>query len=308
MAASDVVDRETLRDFVEGGVSHFLSLTNLSDIMAFKGLVQTEGSEWNSGPLFLMLLTLDGSIIWHGDDPSAENKNLAAVEDSSGKKVFEEFLAKAKSGGGFVEYHWDDPTRPDDPLRKLSYAATYDSAWSGKTLLLVGGYEQDLSHLPYPVADLPRPEVTASEVVDRETLRIFVEESTKAFQSAYLTENYTGLSGTKNAFRAEGDWRSGSTYVWVVSDEGIIVFHGSEPHREGKPVNLDREDVNGFQFVQALISAGTTGSGYVEYYYDDPAIEGDEEIGSPKVGYVSSFMLPGLNSPFIVGSGIYVGI
>ncbi|SAY39027.1 hypothetical protein FLM9_1074 [Candidatus Synechococcus spongiarum] len=55
----------------------------------------------------------------------------------------------------------------------MSYAASYESAWSGKTLLMIGGYEQDLSGLPFPIADLPRPAITASEVVDRETLRIF---------------------------------------------------------------------------------------------------------------------------------------
>ena len=305
VAASDVVDRSTLKRFAEGGVSHLRSLDNLSDLVAFKNVVQTEGSPWNSGSLFLMLITLDGSIIWHGGNPEVENRSLAAVEDERGKKVFPEWLAQAKSGGGFVEYHWDDPTRLDDPLRKLSYSAFYSSAWSGKKLMLVAGYQQDLSHIPVPIADLPRPAVTASEVVDRETLRIFVEESAKVFQAAYLTENYRGLAGTKNAFRTKGDWKDGGTYLWVVSDEGIVVFHGSEQHRENKPANLDREDVNGFKFVEALFAKGAAGGGYVEYHYDNPAIQGDEEFGSPKIGYASSFYLPGLEDPFIVGSGIY---
>ena len=297
----------TLKNFVEGGVSHLRSLSRLTEIVAFRDLLYTEGA-WKSDSLFLMLLTTNGNILWHGGDPSVENKNVAAVLDGRGKKVVQELLAQAKSGGGFVEYHLDNPTDPENPLRKLSYAATYKSAWSGKTLVLVGGYEQDLSHVPDEIADLPRPAVTASEVVDRETLRVFVEESARAFQAAYLTENYTGVSGTKNAFRVEGDWKAGSIYVWVVSDEGVVVFHGSEQHREGKLADLDREDVNGFKFMQDLIATGKAGSGYVEYYYDDPAIQGDEDTGSPKIGYVSSFALPGLKDPFIVGSGIYVGI
>lgn len=154
--------------------------------------------------------------------------------------------------------------------------------------------------------DLPRPAPTASEVVDRETLRIFVEESAKVFQKAYMTENYSGLAGTKNAFRVEGNWKAGSTSVWVVSDEGVVVFHGLERHRENKPANFDREDINGVKFVEDLIAAGAAGGGYVEYYYDNSMIDGDEETGSPKVSYAFPFTLPGREGPFVVVSGIYV--
>ena len=86
----------------------------------------------------------------------------------------------------------------------------------------------------------PSPAVTAAEVVDRETLTTFVEEAATAFRAAYLTENFSGVSAVKNAFRAEGDWKSGSVYVWVVSDEGYVVFHGSEQHREGKRSNPEQ--------------------------------------------------------------------
>ncbi len=45
-----------------------------------------------------MLLTPNGNILWHGKDPSAENKNVMAVEDSRGKKVVQELLAQAEGG------------------------------------------------------------------------------------------------------------------------------------------------------------------------------------------------------------------
>ena len=305
VAASDVTDRETLKGFVEGGVNYLRTLTTLPEIMMFRDRLQTEGF-WKSDSQFLMLLTPNGNILWHGEDPSAENKNVIAVEDNRGKKVVHELLAQAKSGGGFVEYHWDDPTQSDDPLHKLSYAASYTSAWSGNTLILIGGYEQDLSKISPHIEDLPPSAVTASEVVDRETLRIFVEESAKVFQEAYMTENYSGLAGTKNAFRVEGNWKAGSTYVWVVSDEGVVVFHGLERHRESKPANLDREGVNGVKFVRDLIATGAAGGGYVEYSYDNPMIDGDEETGSPKVDYAAPFTLPGREGPFVVVSGIYL--
>ena len=37
--------------------------------------------------------------------------------------------------------------------------------------------------------------------------------------------------------------------------------------------------------MQELLSAAAEGGGYVEYLWDDPAVAGDEETGSPKVGY-----------------------
>lgn len=307
ITASEVVDRESLQAFVTGAKDHLFSLRNVGQFAQLRESLRTEG-DWKSDSLFLMFLTPDGNVMLHGNDPTAENKNISAVEDDQGKKVVQELLAAAEQGGGFVEYHWDDPDQPDDEIRKVSYAIDITAPRSGQKVVMVGGYAQDLSHVPVEVPDLPRPAVTAAEVVDRETLTTFVEEAATAFRAAYLTENFSGVSAVKNAFRAEGDWKSGSVYVWVVSDEGYVVFHGSEQHREGKRSNLNREDINGIQFVRELIATGAAGGGYVEYNYDNPAVEGDEDTGSPKVGYATSFTLPGRDDhPFVVGSGIYYG-
>ena len=305
IAASEVSDRESLEGFVTGAKDHLLSVRGLGQLAQLRKIFRADEGDWKSDSLFLMLLAPNGDVLVHGDDPTAENRNISAVEDDQGKKVVQELLAAAERGGGFVEYHWDDPTQPDDEIRKVSYAVQLGSGPAPK-VVMVGGYAQDLSQVPVDIADLPRPAITAAEVVDRETLTTFVEEAAKAFRAAYLTEGLSGLSTTRNAFRAEGDWKSGSVYVWVVSDEGYIVFHGSEQHREGQRANLDREDVNGIQFVRELVAAGAAGGGTVEYYYDNPAVEGDEDTGSPKIGYATSFTLPGRDkNPFVVGSGIY---
>ncbi|SAY38417.1 cache domain-containing protein [Candidatus Synechococcus spongiarum] len=173
-------------------------------------------------------------------------------------------------------------------------------------VVMAGGYAQDLSQVPVNSSDLPRPAITAADVTDRETLTTFVEAAVQAFRAAYVAGGWSSLSATRNTFRAEG---SGSVHVWVVSDEGYyIVFHGSQQHREGECANLGREDVNGIQFVRELIAAGAAGGGYVEYAYNNPEIESDEDTRSSKVGYATSFTLPGRDkNPFIVGSGIYHG-
>ncbi|WP_074456888.1 hypothetical protein [Candidatus Synechococcus spongiarum] len=52
------------------------------------------------------------------------------MEDDRGKKVMQKLLAAAGQGGGFVEYHWDDPTQPDDEIRKVSHAVELGSQGS----------------------------------------------------------------------------------------------------------------------------------------------------------------------------------
>ena len=96
-----------------------------------------------------------------------------------------------------------------------------------------------------------------------------------------------------------------------MTEQGYVVFHGARPDQEGH-IQIEREDRNGFKFVKALVDAATSGGGYVEYYWDDPAVEGDEDLGSAKVGYAVAFTAPEEvpvygNQTMIVGSGFYKG-
>ena len=47
------------------------------------------------------------------------------------------------------------------------------------------------------------------------------------------------------------------------------------------------------------------GQKFVRHYYDDPTIEGDEDTGSPKLGYAVSFSVPNSDQKAVVGSGIW---
>ena len=110
-----------------------------------------------------------------------------------------------------------------------------------------------------------------------------------------------------SAFKVEGgDWKSGPIYVFVVSDEGFVLFHGGDPYQEGRTV-LELTDVNGVKFIRELLAAAKRGGGFVEYHWDDPSVKGDEATGSPKLSYTEGFLLPGRDQFFIVGAGIYRG-
>ena len=144
-----------------------------------------------------------GEPFIHGNDRSAESKNLIDVEDDNGKKVVQELLAAGNRGGDFVEYHDGEP--------KTAYAVAYTSGITGRVFVLVGGWSQDVSHVPFKAAaQLPTPDVTASEVRDRETLIAFVEEAAEVYREAVQTQGYSALIGIRNAFRTEGgDWEVG---------------------------------------------------------------------------------------------------
>ena len=297
--AGEVKDPESLKAFVEGAKAYIESITQINEGAQLRQRLRTEG-EWKSGSTFLVVFLKSGEPFIHGNDRSAESKNLLGVEDERGTRVVKELFAAAAGGGGFVEYHDKGP--------KTAYAVEYTSGITGRPYVLVGGYSQDVSHVPVLIPDLPKPAVTASQVVDRETLVTFVEEAARVYRQAVMSEGFRGLIGVRNAFRVEGgDWKSGSIYLWVVSGGGVTLFHGSEPYREGKPTDMVRTDSKGVKIAQELIGgARREGRKFLRYHYDNPAIKGDEETGSPKFGYAVSFPGPNTKQRLVIGSGIYV--
>ena len=142
--------------------------------------------------------------------------------------------------------------------------------------------------------------VTASEVVDRETLKAFVEGAKDSLES---TANFAEVARLVEVFRSEGDWKAGSIYIFVINTDGVVFFHGADPSLDGQNL-IDLEDINGVKIVQEIIAAGAAGGGFVEYYWDNPAVEGDEDTQSPKLTYAIPINIFGQD--FVVGAGIYL--
>ncbi len=299
VTAAQVTDAESLEAFVLGAKARIEAITDMNEGAKLREGLKTEGF-WKSGSTFLIIFLMNGDAFIHGNDREAESKNLFAVEDERGTRVVEELFAAAAEGGGIVEYY-------DEGL-KTAYAVEYISGITGRRFVLVGGLSKDVSDVPITIADLPKPPVTASEVVDRETLIAFVEAAAETYQQAVLSEGYSALTGVRNAFRVEGgDWKAGSIYLYVVSGGGVTLFHGSEPYREGQITDMTRTDSKGVRFAEELIGgARREGRKFLRYHYDNPAIQGDEETGSPKLGYAVSFDPPNTDQKGVIGSGIYI--
>ena len=143
--------------------------------------------------------------------------------------------------------------------------------------------------------------ITATDVVDRETLEAFVLRAKETMEALTAEEFLAALE----TFRSEGEWKSGSIYLFVSDLEGNMIFHGADPSLEGQNL-LDIEDLNGVKVTQELLAQVANGGGFVEYLWDDPIIAGDEDFSSPKVGYAAPLSIFG--QEFAIGSGFYPNI
>ena len=308
VTAGEVVDRETLKGFVEYAVSVFSSITDINEGARLQEAVKREGSDWNVGNVFLILMTTEGQVYIHGENPHVDGTKASEVVDDNGTKVVQQILATAAAGGGFVDWCWDDPRDPDDPHCKPSYALQYTSSIVGIDFVVVGGYYQDLSGAGQPLPTVPYPEVTAADVVDRETLRQFVHGSLDWIVELVGQVGFERATEWKAVLREEGGpFKSGPIYLFTFTTEGFVIFHGADPWREGRFV-LDNEDFQGRPFVREVIAAAQAGGGFVEYFWDDPTVQGDEDTGTPKVSYAVSYKsdLPIYQGiEFIVGAGFY---
>ena len=132
----------------------------------------------------------------------------------------------------------------------------------------------------------PAKQITARDIVDKETLKAFVEAAKE------YAKNYPFSENIAEEFRQEGGkWKHESIYLAVLNSDGVIVYHAANSALEGQNL-IDFEDPNGVKYVQELIVAAAAGGGFVAYYFDNPAVDenGDGEllgdpIGSPKISY-----------------------
>ncbi len=286
--ADEVVDRDTLRRFVEEAVRiASAGIASADEAYAWFDVNFRPEGQWRHGEIYLYAIDLNGVSFFSAPARELEGTDLSDFTDAEGVRINEELIAAATAGGGFVEYLWPNPAiegTEETESPKLGYAA----------LLSIGDLDLVLGSGIYPP-------VTAADVRNRGTLKSFVERaaSVVAENSPDLETAYAFLDAN---FREEGEWRHGQVYVFAQTMELINFFHAFRPGIE----ELDRsevEDLNGVKINQELRAAAQAGGGYVEYWYDNPAFEGDEETGSPKVAYATVLTIG--STPLIFGSGIY---
>ena len=290
--------QEKLKAFVLSAEAHFTSVS-LGELQALPELIQVEGGDWNYKSMYLVVLTTDGIVFAHGEDPSKNFTSVINDVDDNGEEVVKEIIAVAGGEeGGFVEYTWDDPSTDEDVNPRTCYAILTAHPQYPREFVIVGGYHHNVVSTD---EEPESPEVSAMDVRDRETLKAFVK-SAKAHAES-LTESIR-----INEFRGS-QWRFESVYIFILNDEGVIRWHGANADLVGQDLSGLEDAVTGSLFTLEIIEAATSGGGYVEYHFDDPSVEGDEDHTSPKVTYAETFTspLPNLfpDQNLIIASGFY---
>ena len=287
--AGDVVDRETLKSFVEAAAAEAAAQIDSADeaYAFFDAKFRPEGP-WRQGEIYLFAHHLDGIQFFHALTPETEGLDRSELVDVNGVKFLQEILAAVADGGGYVEYRWPNPEVEGDEdtgSPKVSYAVP----------LTIGDLELSLG------AGIYVP-VTASDVLNRGNLQQFVERAAEAL-AEHTADRETAHAFLDENFRDEGEWRHLDIYVFVITMEGINFFQAPDPDWEGTDVS-DSVDLNGVRLGQGLLEAARAGGGFVAYSWDNPVVEGDEEYGSPKLAYAVPITVG--EEPMLLGSGIYL--
>ena len=138
VTAIDVVDRDTLKAFVTEAGAFYRALQESGDLAAFpkaRSAMRDPNGPWRHGSVYLYVLDLASNFIRiHGAFPNRYEFNYLvplARDAVTGLLVLPQVLDVAASSpeGGFLEYHFDDPTDPTDSsdTPKLGYAREFTS-------------------------------------------------------------------------------------------------------------------------------------------------------------------------------------
>lgn len=155
--------------------------------------------------------------------------------------------------------------------------------------------------VPGVVQPSAHTDVEAHDVMDRDSLEAFVGQA-KAEVEANVSDYDDLYDFADMEFRPIGEWRQGPIYIFIIATDGVVLFHGANMSLEETSL-WDHEDLNGVKYTQELIKAAEMGGGFVEYLFDNPDVMGDEEDGSPKVGYAE--LLTYGDKTLMIGSGFY---
>ena len=228
--AQDVVDRATLKAFVANAIEQFKELGRTGGrdgISKAKVAFRDPNGPWRHGSVYLYVLDLSSNLIlFHGVNPDRhEVRPLIPTQRDAvtGEFILTQVLDAAKSSpeGGFVQYHFDDPTDATDSadIPKVGYAREFEvTRRTGRVeryIIGSGFYLSDsgvTAHRQNLAIETIQPQVmramTAS-TVDAVSSRI-EQAIDDAAQAAGL--NFGGTSSLSDALLAHGQSLESGTF------------------------------------------------------------------------------------------------
>lgn len=329
-AASDVnqTDMQSVADFVQRAKEAMETPGN--SLSAFRKEAKKEGGPWKSGSTYLIAIR-DNNAIIHSNDPEAEDRNLREAVPEVGM-----LLDSLNSNAGTPQClsYTDHEGVAGRYACAVTVALPLFLGLPAESFVLIGG----LHHGKLPEEDFSTllgsdylVETEASDVVDAETLKSFVQGALEAFRNGFnVTPPPQNLSEFRPLLRrADGPWRHGDIYIFIMFDNNEVVFNANDPSLEDTSLSIT--DINNCNVGEEIIRVARDEDrqcpelgllpedprGFVEYRWDNPDDPNDDDLRfkeggrkdlspgiTPKLTYVESYETPrGISA--IVGAGVY---
>ena len=304
--------------FARAARDYFNSIRTPQELGYAACLTRNEGP-WKSGSVYLVALSLDGRVSFNANDMSTGGRRLnlaayGAILSAVGFDARDPGLPDALAGlvaGAAATGMAAFPNPDGAPVPGLGgYAVGY-----GSTIpyIFLAGLHLEESHFAPETLSPGDPAVSADEVVDRRTLKSFVNGAIEYLVELTDTRPAEALGIARSILRRP-PWRHGEVYLFVMDPDGYTHLHGAFPDRFEfqKPTDTLRDVVTGELILPRIIEAAQRpGGGFVSYHFDNPDDHSDS-VDVPKVSYARQVEhtvdVPGfgqITNAFIVGAGIY---
>ena len=238
----------------------------------------------NSGYFFVE--TLNNAWVVAIVDHDLIGTSRINAQDINGKYFIQEIVETVRySGYGFVEYYRENPST-EAIERKLSFVTSIPSAqWFIGT-----GFYGDPPEKFYEPLD-------AQKNILMEVTATMGKGISRILESIY-TDEENGAEFCRTMVDHIKFFDNGSGYFFINDFNGINIAHGADADHEGQN-DYDLQDTHGGYIIRDMIDiAKNSGSGYYQYYWNNPAT-GTEQT---KITYV--VQIP--NTDYFIGAGFYV--
>ena len=313
ITASEVVDRATLKSFVNAAIVRLTELfeaETFNAATALRSVLRDENGPWRAGPVYLFVMDRTGYTLFHGAFPDRFELQIPTdtLRDAvTGELILPKIIAAATKNpaGAFIQYHFDNPDDDSDSadIPKVAFARENTFKFQHPTLgelenkVIVGAgiYQQESGTIW--TQGCPDHSIVASAVNTQGDIRAFVECA-----AAYLAEH--GTVEARRAFNEDVRWKSGPTYVFVdglakSGTDSRTHVYPPNPSREGQLWGEAIDDFGNDLFYEAYRMMQVVDSGWIYYSFPNPATGRRE----PKASYVIEIDWDG--EPAVIGAGIY---
>ena len=158
--AADVVDRESLRAFVERAAEHTESQTDAAGAYDFFTDTFAPLGEWRTdGPdgVYLFVVTTEAVVVFHPANPEIEGDDHSELVDDDGVALVVDMVKAAQAGGDFLEYRVTVEGHPRRGDKKVAYAKLLELAGGDDLVMVAGFHPEPVSALPFLEWLLNRP-------------------------------------------------------------------------------------------------------------------------------------------------------